>query len=55
MEEKKKKFEKKKAYTPPSVESKDVFEVNALGCAKCPAFGAENFPPQCIRGVKKFS
>jgi len=50
-----KKQNKKKPYHPPRVESKDIYEVNALGCAKCPAAGQIALTIACIRGIKKFS
>lgn len=45
----------KKAYEPPKVESKEIYEVNALGCAKCPNAGNLALEPTCIRGTKKYS
>jgi len=45
----------KKTYQPPKVESRAIYEVNALGCAKCPAAGQISLTTACIRGVKKYS
>jgi len=45
----------KKKYQPPQVETKEIYEVNALGCAKCPSAQAISLSASCIRGVKKFS
>jgi len=50
-----KKKNNKKPYQPPRVESKEIYEVNALGCAKCPAAGQIALTIACIRGIKKFS
>jgi len=52
---KKEKKNKKKPYKPPKISSKDIFEVNALGCAKCPSSSNISLGISCIRGVKKFS
>jgi len=45
----------KKTYRPPKIESRAIYEVNALGCAKCPAVGQIALTTACIRGVKKYS
>ncbi len=45
----------KKPYKPPKVESKEIYEVNALGCAKCPSPSNLTLGGGCIRGNKKFS
>ena len=49
------KAKKKKTYKKPKVESREIYEVNALGCAKCPAAGQISISMACIRGIKKFS
>ncbi len=49
------KSKKKKPYQPPKIESKAVYEVNALGCAKCPTASQISLSIACIRGVKKYS
>jgi len=46
---------KKKKYEPPKIESKIVYEVNALGCAKCPNPSQISLSAACVRGTKKFS
>jgi len=53
MKEKNKK--EKKPYAPPKVDSREIFEVNALGCAKCPDSSSISLSISCIRGVKKYS
>jgi len=45
----------KKKYEPPKIDSKSIYEVNALGCAKCPNPAQISLTIACIRGVKKFS
>ena len=45
----------KKKYEPPKIETKEIYEVNALSCAKCPAASNISLMPACIRGTKKFS
>ena len=46
---------KKKLYKPPKIASKEIFEINALGCAKCPTSSTISLSISCIRGVKKYS
>jgi hypothetical protein len=46
---------KKKTYVKPSVATKDIYEVNALGCAKCPSSSTISLSINCIRGTKKYS
>jgi hypothetical protein len=46
---------KKKKYTPPKVETREIYEVNALGCAKCANANTISLSVSCIRGLKKFS
>ncbi len=46
---------RKKKYEPPKIDSKVVYEVNALGCAKCPNGAQISLSIACIHGVKKFS
>ena len=55
MKNNKKEQKIKKPYTPPKVETKDIYEVNALGCAKCPSAGSESLTLDCIRGTKQTS
>ena len=45
----------KKKYEPPKIDSKAIYEVNALGCAKCPDPAQLSLTTACIRGSKKFS
>ena len=45
----------KKRYKTPKVETREIYEVNALGCAKCPNTSQISVQPACIRGNKKFS
>jgi len=52
---KNKKAKKRKPYAPPKVDSREIFEVNALGCAKCPSSSSISLSISCIRGVKKYS
>ena len=52
---KKKKNKPKKAYQPPRVESREIYEVNALGCDKCPSASNVSKQVQCKLGVKRFS
>jgi hypothetical protein len=46
---------KKKKYVPPKIETREIYEVNALGCAKCPSASNISLSASCIRGTKKFS
>jgi len=48
-------IKKKKKYESPKIDSKVIYEVNALGCAKCPNATSISLSVACIRGVKKFS
>ncbi|MCP4650976.1 MAG: hypothetical protein GY853_12990 [PVC group bacterium] len=50
-----KKRNQKKRYDPPRIESRDVYEVNALACAKCANANNISLSSACIRGNKKFS
>ncbi|MCK5214235.1 MAG: hypothetical protein KAR05_02635 [Candidatus Omnitrophica bacterium] len=52
---KEKEPQKKKPYAKPKVESREIYEVNALGCAKCPTAAQISLSIACIRGVKKYS
>jgi hypothetical protein len=45
----------RKQYRSPRVETREIYEVNALGCAKCPTTSSISIQPACIRGTKKFS
>jgi len=47
--------QKKKVYEPPKIDSKIIYEVNALGCAKCPNPAQISLSTACVRGSKKFS
>jgi len=49
------KKKKKKNYKPPKISSKEIFEINALGCGKCPSSSNVTLGVSCIRGVKKLS
>ena len=51
----KKKEKNKKPYQAPKIETKEIYEVNALGCAKCNSASTISLGASCIRGVKKFS
>ncbi len=51
----KKNNKNKKPYKSPKLDSKEVYEVNALGCAKCPNVAQISLSAQCIVGTKKFS
>ncbi|MFH1459665.1 MAG: hypothetical protein ABIG64_04760 [Candidatus Omnitrophota bacterium] len=46
---------KKKKYKPPKVDTREIYEVNALGCAKCPSSTAISLSISCIRGTKQLS
>lgn len=46
---------KKKPYQSPKVETREIYEVNALGCAKCPTAAQISLSIACIRGIKKYS
>jgi hypothetical protein len=52
---KKKECKKKKTYEPPRIETREIYEVNALGCAKCPSSSTISLTITCIRGIKKYS
>ncbi|MBN3040307.1 MAG: hypothetical protein JW867_04205 [Candidatus Omnitrophica bacterium] len=45
----------KKSYKMPQIETRQIYEVNALGCAKCPSASNKALNEACIRGTKKFS
>lgn len=51
----KNKSKAKKPYLAPRVESRDIYEVNALGCAKCVNAGNISVTSACVRGTKKYS
>jgi hypothetical protein len=46
---------RKKKYQPPGVESKEIYEVNALACGKCPSASNISLGGGCLRGGRKFS
>ena len=50
-----KKENKKKKYEKPTVDTRDIYEVNALGCSKCANSTTISLSASCIRGLKKFS
>ena len=45
----------RKPYKSPKVETREIYEVNALGCAKCPNTAQISVQPACIRGTKLYS
>ncbi len=51
----KRKSDGKKRYRSPKVETREIYEVNALGCAKCPNTAQISVQPACIRGTKLYS
>ncbi len=52
---KKGKSPNKKPYQKPRITSREIYEVNALGCAKCPSASTISYSISCVRGTKKFS
>lgn len=55
MEKKNQKSNQKKKYHKPIIDTREIYEVNALGCAKCVNAGNISLSVSCIRGIKKFS
>ncbi|MBU1044161.1 MAG: hypothetical protein KJ915_07170 [Candidatus Omnitrophica bacterium] len=55
MDKKDKKSEQKKKYQPPRVDTREIYEINALGCAKCVSAANISLSISCIRGTKKYS
>ena len=51
----KKQRKDRKKYVSPGVETRKIYEVNALGCAKCPNTSQVSVQPACIRGTKLYS
>ncbi len=52
---KKGKNQKKSPYQKPRIASREIYEINALGCSKCPSASTISYSISCIRGTKKFS
>ncbi len=46
---------KKKTYQRPRIVSREIYEVNALGCSKCPSASTISYGISCVRGTKQFS
>ncbi len=55
MDKKNKNSKQKKKYQPPRVDTREIYEINALGCAKCVTATAISLSINCIRGTKKYS
>lgn len=55
MDEKNQNLKPKKKYQPPRVETREIYEINALGCAKCVNSSNISLSISCIRGTKKYS
>jgi hypothetical protein len=53
--DKKKQTPQKKKYQPPRVDTREIYEINALGCAKCANTSSISLSVSCIRGTKKNS
>ncbi len=55
MDKKNRKPKQKKPYQPPRIDTREIYEINALGCAKCSNASTISLGASCIRGNKKFS
>ncbi|MFH1062901.1 MAG: hypothetical protein V1747_08495 [Candidatus Omnitrophota bacterium] len=55
MDKKDQKPKQKKKYQPPRVDTREIYEINALGCAKCVNASSISLSVSCVRGSKKYS
>ena len=55
MDNKNRNSKQKKKYQAPKVDTREIYEINALGCAKCVNAASISLNISCIRGNKKYS